>query len=1510
MSINKGKGQRSAILSFVFISLLIIAGFFTFYSALMFKNQNIDILDNPSPILQSSSGNEYSSSHSGDGVSLNTTLHQSKVEQGNPLYTITNASDSGNNTFSTVCPDDRKFNNTYQEIKIENIKTLNKSVDYEDDYGNLVEDYVNLNNMKHATSFNMGESGYLENISIYLSNDEDETNSNLTIQIYNTTWNSTGSFYKPDVNLGTLASEISINNYTGWYTFSNLNFFLNSSKTLDKTFSVVLYDTVDDTSWYYIKDGIVGELGEYDSLEKNIGGYWYEFETDDSPSKTVDFTLKCDFSPLITIPNATDIDLKINNKEVLNFSEGEGIWNNSESFFILPEKFNFTLTTTRWWDYSCDITNILVNYTRTDLRTITSYDIFYTNQTVQWNATFNDFNGFNDNFSNCWINFTVPGNWENLSTTTENTIEGPLKKGYREFQIFPENDWYITAESNNLLDKILIFQANDNSLTYNVNSTIIIDLNTTFTEEIGTGNLSINIYSPSYAGNYLNHTSFLNIASLVKKSQFFMGNWTIANNATDYGIFKIQTHWNNGTDAGFIETDLTITGDTDLKIQSPSEGITYNSDQTFNVSVYYNDTARNIGIAQGEVFIYVNNSPYEPISQFDFNNGTYEITLNASEGVFYDHSSERYGEITLLVELSKNYYHNSSNSIAINILGDTRADILYPSENSPFVSGDTFNITVEYIDDILDRGGISEADISYSLNGTGYKSENVDSIGEGKYNITIAVNDTDFGDLYSDYGYRTIKINLSKSSYEEQQISYTFHRQIQTKILPSNIKDLGSILRGQNVSYTFNYSDNRNQSIIGANYSIITNSYGFEDYLQDHQNGNYTLNLDSDNVEAGTVYDFKFNFSAVGNETQIITLTINVTITHTNINSVEFDKEIARNSGFNQSISFYFNDTTNNEPVTGLDSSNVDVYDNSTGSLWDRGDFNWSLVDKGLGNYTLNVSLKDLDAGWYTLRIEVSKLPNYETSKEYITFYLRGNYTQINMFTVQSPEGNILTSVDGNYSSFIGSDMYMEFDIVDIEKNNELIRNHPTTYLVQYINLEDPSQNGTLLTSFSFDANDDLYEGTIRISALPSTGRYHINFTVVAFNYENSTYQFNLTIQEKFTTKITLLNPLVEITAGESFQLTFNASFLNSSHWEPIKNTNIKIMVNVNGEFFHNYTISTGNNGIAGLQLTIPSSATSMNFTSSFFGSYKYQSYSHEMTLSVNSPSNPPSGIDILDLVPIFLIIGGVAGGAIGTFGIYRFVIVPKKRERKKKLEEIKTIFDDAINIEYILVIYKESGVAIFFKSLGSDNIDPDLVSGFISAVSSFGEKIELKENLSEMKYGDKTLLLSDGEYIRAAVVLNKKASEPLRKNLKQFVKEFEERNADVLPNWRSDLKQFEDANGLVDKIFNISIILPHIAEYKISDVKNLDNHISKNVLYEAENLLEEPGRDYFFIGKLLNEVRKETGKEIGEVFLGIRELREKGLLIPIELSEIEDEENFCKDENKKALRTTFENNK
>ncbi|MHA1804078.1 MAG: hypothetical protein ACTSU4_06030, partial [Promethearchaeota archaeon] len=96
-------------------------------------------------------------------------------------------------------------------------------------------------------------------------------------------------------------------------------------------------------------------------------------------------------------------------------------------------------------------------------------------------------------------------------------------------------------------------------------------------------------------------------------------------------------------------------------------------------------------------------------------------------------------------------------------------------------------------------------------------------------------------------------------------------------------------------------------------------------------------------------------------------------------------------------------------------------------------------------------------------------------------------------------------------------------------------------------------------------------------------------------------------------------------------------------------------------------------------------------------------------------------------------------------------------------------------------------------------------------AISSFGQELKIKDELNEIKYKEKVLLLADGNYIRATLILNKSPSVYLYDRLRQFIEAFEQKYAQELPIFLTELRGrlsvFKNNDDL------IASILPEVLE-------------------------------------------------------------------------------------------------
>ncbi len=1639
-------------------------------------------------------------SSKGMGNKVNITLHQSYLNTSTIEFTNL---DSENN-FLEPFPNFNGYNTSFINMTVDSINAPNYTLVVEDDTITNFDDFTNSN--PDVTSFEVIGNGYLENISVYVRNVAGNP-ATVTMVLYNSTWDTGNSRSEPDgTNLGYVSTLGTFNvpaTTTGTYSLFHVHYLLNNTFTENNTWFIGLFDggVGADTRWYYVADQSNGDNDDESTAYYYSSG-WVLRDDFLLGDPSVDFRLSIDLSPINNIPKPSEINLKLNTTLFYDISQGSGYYSSEEAYSSTSDVLNFTVSAD-WWDVSCNITKVQINYTKTDLRADSSFEVLGNGQDVFWNVTKSGgLNYFDSRFNNYTINFTISSRWTNIEVWNGGTDKtGDIKthnfNHYKDIQMVNAGNgtyWFLNATSSNLLTDIKKY-VGTTSVADTFNYTDLVHFNGTFSSSISDGSINLSVYNPLALDDRLNYTLINN--SFVSGDDIYFGNWDISDTVTKYGKFRILTQWNNGTDAGFFRDNITILAETSLLINQPSQNTIFNSSkifnitityddigqvldisdgdiyykinagtyssvnasvkyignsqynitfdcnntefnygsntitiranntyyhnqtktleiiilgeteldgsilkvsfdsmETFNVSMFYNDTVKDSGILGAIRDVYVNSTPYTPISNHDYGDGNYNITINCDDDIF---QSQGYGYFNLSINVEKSYYYNQSTefiiyitgetslsttkfpdpsigyynsdelfnitayfedigrsegingglakifvkeisassyqeytpviidplgggyynitvdcsdpifnpygkyNIKINItkshyytaeeilgeivVGNTTLTILDPTGSVFYVEDETFDIMIGYEDHTL-ASGIAGADITYTIDGSNYRWDNVLDNIDGTYNITIDVGDADFG---TNYGNVDIIIRANKTNYINLTRTLTFERQITTQITPFNNPPLVEIEKGLNVTYTFNYSDTSGNPIVEYDIFQPTSPlFGFQYYLRnDVGDGNYTLFLNSSNV--GVIVDpftLNFSISVFGNQSQEISLTILVTIIQTSIEIQSWNNnaDFARSTWINASIDFYFNDTTNIDAIDGLIDSDIIIKDYYAGTTWQPG---FELfIQPGPGNYKLNISTVGKNSGLYTLQLNISKSPNYNWSLAYIQFYLRGNYTQINLISLEDPGGELTPSGLGyNFTIFEESDLDIEFNITDLEFSNNSVLGDVNSYYITYINLGTGS-NGTLLYDINFITNRHI--GTISTSNINLVaGSYLINITVSKTNYENTSFIFNLTVIEKYQTRLTVVLQPTEVNAGEVFSIVLLAEFYNGSEWLILQGSNVIMTPYFNGiASTEIQTKSTNSTGGVSFDITIRSDARTMNITLELQVEYNHLAD----TLYISDISVIPltPGLTFEELLPYIIIIGAAIALAGGSLAVYRGVVVPKKREKQRILTEVKTIFDDAINLEHILVLYKGTGTCIFFKSYGSEQIDPELIGGFLTAVSSFGKEMATQESLNEISYGDKMLLLADGQFIRVALVLGKKASLILRRHLKEFIDSYEKTYKEVLPNWRGQLNHFRNAGIIVDEILNTSIILPHQISYDISSVKEIKSSFAKDVLKVAHSCCKEADRDFFFIATLLKEASEKSNKDTAEIFMGIKELRDKKILIPIEISTIE----------------------
>jgi len=147
-----------------------------------------------------------------------------------------------------------------------------------------------------------------------------------------------------------------------------------------------------------------------------------------------------------------------------------------------------------------------------------------------------------------------------------------------------------------------------------------------------------------------------------------------------------------------------------------------------------------------------------------------------------------------------------------------------------------------------------------------------------------------------------------------------------------------------------------------------------------------------------------------------------------------------------------------------------------------------------------------------------------------------------------------------------------------------------------------------------------------------------------------------------------------------------------------------------------------------------------------------------------------------------------------------------KIKERIEQLEERINKNEERFSINilrYLMVIDQKSGLTLFNHGFGDFQFDSDLVSGFLTAIQSFGTEISQKSTqMKKLAYQDFEISMDDGEKIRVALVLAGPITSYLESKLKEFISIFESRFANELQNWSGDVSEFHVMNPIADEIF------------------------------------------------------------------------------------------------------------
>jgi hypothetical protein len=106
--------------------------------------------------------------------------------------------------------------------------------------------------------------------------------------------------------------------------------------------------------------------------------------------------------------------------------------------------------------------------------------------------------------------------------------------------------------------------------------------------------------------------------------------------------------------------------------------------------------------------------------------------------------------------------------------------------------------------------------------------------------------------------------------------------------------------------------------------------------------------------------------------------------------------------------------------------------------------------------------------------------------------------------------------------------------------------------------------------------------------------------------------------------------------------------------------------------------------------------------------------------------------------------------------------------------------------LQSVLIIEKSTTLTAYSYSNEQTQVNDQLISGFLSAISSFGTKVSGSSELEEISYEGFIIYEENGNLIKAIAILSQRADQAFKDRLKIFVKAFEDEFEDELEEFKN----------------------------------------------------------------------------------------------------------------------------
>lgn len=386
---------------------------------------------------------------------------------------------------------------------------------------------------------------------------------------------------------------------------------------------------------------------------------------------------------------------------------------------------------------------------------------------------------------------------------------------------------------------------------------------------------------------------------------------------------------------------------------------------------------------------------------------------------------------------------------------------------------------------------------------------------------------------------------------------------------------------------------------------------------------------------------------------------------------------------------------------------------------------------------------------------------------------------------------------------------------------------------------------------------------------------YQINLTAIANNCQSASLLIDLFVKNKTPTILSIVDVSGSHIQGRSMRI--RARLQNALTNDGIPNATIRFSF---AGVIQERIALTDQDGYAEIEISVPANSFTI---SAFF----------DETTSIAEATPYQTDVNVIKYSDIALWLGIIIGVIfVSVLLVRQFYIVPKRNRREKAYQKISQKFSDVANLRQLLILHKVSSGCLYQESIGGQ-IDGDLISGFLSAISSFQGELktdkvpykEVKASGFELNYEDYKIIVFPGEYINIALIFDEVPSNEFRLTVQNLVREYEARYKEYLVNFRGDVTPFKDSSDFIADKIELNLSWPH--QLHRPSVSTKLSALEEGLIQIADTVMKSQVQNYFFLPSIISIAHASGTKSKFEIIANVYELRKRTIFRPISLNAI-----------------------